>query len=233
MKRPLSVVILLVASACTIRLPDSVAGSGRVVTESRPVSGIHAVSLAGVGELVIDQTGSESLTIEADDNIAPLITTEVTNGELIIGFRPNTIPVRTTELKYTLTVKSLDEINLSGAGTVDATNLAADRLVINSSGAGKITTAGKVTDQEVNLTGAGSYDGANLASENARIEISGVGGATVRVNKTLDVRISGAGSVEYIGSPTVDQEISGAGSVKQREPLVFTARTRRHEDTKC
>jgi hypothetical protein len=213
-----SVVVLLVASACAIRLPNSVTGSGKVITESRPISGIHAVSLTGVGELFIDQTGSESLTLEADDNIMPLITTQVSNGTLIIGFKDNTIPVRTSGLKYTLTVESLDEIDLSGAGTMDARNLTADRLVIGSSGAGKITTAGKVTDQQVTLSGAGGYDGANLETENTRVQVSGVGSATVRVNKTLDAKISGIGSVEYIGNPTVTKEISGAGTVKQREP---------------
>ena len=213
-----SVVVLLAASACAIRLPNSVTGSGRVITESRPVSGFHAVSLTGVGELFIDQTGSESLTLEADDNIMPLIITEVQNGVLVISFKNNTIPIRASGLKYSLTVKAIDQIGLSGAGTVDAQNLAADRLVIISSGAGKITTAGQVTDQQVELSGAGSYDGANLTSETTRVQVSGLGGATVRVNKTLDAEISGIGTVEYIGNPTVTRDISGAGTVKQRAP---------------
>jgi hypothetical protein len=209
-------IVTLVTSAC--RLPNTVAGSGNVVTESRPVSGVNSVSLSGVGELIIDQSGSESLTVEADDNFLPLITTEVRDGRLIIGFKENVIPTRTTRLRFTLNVRELEGIDLSGAGIVNVADLAGDVITINSSGAGTITTAGKVTNQRVNLSGAGSYDGANLDSENASVQLSGLGSAVVRASKTLDATISGAGSVEYIGSPTVNQHISGAGSVKQRQP---------------
>jgi hypothetical protein len=101
---------------------------------------------------------------------------------------------------------------------VTANGLSGPRLNVLSSGAGKIATAGRVTDQRVTLTGAGSYDGANLDSENADIQISGLGSAVVRANSTLDVSISGTGSVEYIGNPQVSRQISGAGTVSQRRP---------------
>jgi hypothetical protein len=179
------------------------------------------VTLAGAGELLIDQigpTGSESLTIEADDNFLPLITTEVRNGRLTIGFKEGIIPTRVSRMRYVLNVSALDGIDLSGAGTVNATNLAGDDLAITSSGAGTITTAGKVTNQRVHMSGAGSYEGSNLDSETASVQLSGLGSAIVRVSETLDANVSGVGSIEYIGSPTVNQQVSGAGAVRQRRP---------------
>src|SRR5262249_20698204 len=44
-------------------------GAGGVRTESRQVSGFTAVELQGFGDLTIEQTGAESLTIEAEDDI--------------------------------------------------------------------------------------------------------------------------------------------------------------------
>jgi hypothetical protein len=167
--------------------------------------------------LVIDQTGAESLTLEGDDNVLALVTTQVRDGALKIDFKSNTL-VNPTRLKFTLSVKSLNAITLSGAGSITANNLSAEALAITSSGAGKITTAGKTIDQSVTLSGAGSYDGAAFDSETASVQISGFGGAVVKVSRELKASISGAGSIEYIGSPQVTQDISGVGSIRQRAP---------------
>jgi hypothetical protein len=67
---------------------DSIWGSGHLVTESRQVSGFDSVLLSGAGELILDQTGVESLTITAEDNIIGELTSDVVGGQLILGTRP-------------------------------------------------------------------------------------------------------------------------------------------------
>lgn len=214
-----SAVAALVLSACSvIRMPTAVRGSGNVVTESRPISGVREVVLTGAGELVIRQSGRESLTVESDDNILPIIITEVRDGRLLIGLRPNTVPANVTRLKYTLDVNELDAIELTGAGRIDAQNLSGPSLGVSSSGVGSISASGKVGSQTIRISGAGSYDGAGLESETADVEISGLGDAVVRVRDSLDVTVSGAGTVNYIGDPEVSKQISGAGTVQQRAP---------------
>ena len=93
MKSIRSVVLVLALGALLWSLAgcDSIFGSGVVVgsgtlkSESRPVSGFTTVTLSTVGSLTIEQTGTESLTVEGDDNIVPLITTVVKNNNLEIG----------------------------------------------------------------------------------------------------------------------------------------------------
>jgi len=182
------------------------------------VSDVLAVALTGAGELVIQQTGTESLTIETDDNLHSLIETPLFQGKVTIGFKSGTFPSRVSKLRYVLTVKSIDSIALSGAGTVTGDNLTADKLTIDSSGAGKITMSGKVGDLTMDMSGAGSFEGDKLEAQTASVKISGVGNAVVNAVKTLDATISGAGNIEYIGSPTVRPTITGAGSIKQRKP---------------
>ncbi len=69
--------LLLVSSGCS-----TVSGSGNVVTETRQVSGFNRIDLAGSGEVTIQQGDAESLTIEADDNVLPRLTSEVSNSTL-------------------------------------------------------------------------------------------------------------------------------------------------------
>jgi hypothetical protein len=58
--------------------------SGNVVTEDRQVSGFDGIAFDGIGELIITQGDTESLTVQADENVMPHIVTEVRGSELNI-----------------------------------------------------------------------------------------------------------------------------------------------------
>jgi len=210
-----------------------VRGSGDIETEERDVSDFHKVHLSGVGNLIITQGEEESLTVEADDNIIPLINTDVFGERLTIGFKRGYNFIPSAKIKFYLTVVDLDEISLSGAGDIDCDdfntdrlefdisgvgdidfNINAERVETTSSGAGDITLSGKVDSQEIDIGGVGKYDAEELESRECSISLSGAGSATVNVSEELDVSISGVGNVNYAGSPHVEQDISGLGRVK-------------------
>jgi hypothetical protein len=50
---------------------------------------LRGVELRGVGNLSIEQTGRESLTVEAEKAVIPKLTARVVDGRLIIGPKPN------------------------------------------------------------------------------------------------------------------------------------------------
>ena len=210
-----------------------VRGSGDTEKVEREVHGFDEVYLTGVGNLIIDQGDEESLLIEADDNIIPLIETDVSGDRLTIGFKRGYNFIPNVKIKFHLTVIELDKISISGAGDIDCDdfntdrlefeisgagdinfNIDADRVETKSSGAGDITLKGIVDSQEVNMSGAGRYNARELKSKECRIQISGAGSATVNVSESLDVNISGVGNVYYIGDPDIDKSISGLGRVK-------------------
>jgi predicted small secreted protein len=216
----LLVVAGLLLSACTTTIVgpsgEQVEGSGNVVEEERDVSGFSAVNLAGVGELLIEQGTEERLVVEADDNIQPMIITQVRNGTLEIGLNGNISLQTATRLTYRLTVYSLDELIVSGAGSVRVNGIESDRLRFRLTGAGDLRASGVVPEQQIIVSGAGTFDGSELSGEDVTVTISGLGNAVVSASNTLDATISGAGSVEYIGNPDIQQEINGLGSISQR-----------------
>lgn len=217
----LTVTLTAILTACTrlvggSGMTETISGSGTVVTETRAVSGFTAVTLQGFGDVIIDQTGSESLRITTDDNFLPYLETEVRGGILFIRTTEDVVFTRVTEMSFHITAAALEAIELAGAGSMTINDLDTDRWQVTLPGAGSITVSGRATAQTVRLSGAGSYHAAGLESETATIESSGAGTAVVRVSDTLDVTIDGLGSVQYIGSPTVTQEINGVGSISQR-----------------
>lgn len=216
--RKAGVLVAAVVAAVSVAACDDIVGSergsGDVTTDSRDVSGFTEIVVLGSGEVVVDVTGSESLTIEAEDNIIPLLTTEVENGRLELGAKSSISP--TKPIRYTITAAQLDGASISGSGNVVATGVDTDAFDVEINGSGSVTPTGTSGALSVEISGSGDYSGEGLTSEVGSVRISGSGAAVVNVTDDLDIEISGSGDVAYLGDPTVSQSISGSGDVTQR-----------------
>jgi Putative auto-transporter adhesin, head GIN domain len=200
--------VVLLVSACSVTK-----GSGQVVTETREVSGFTKVELSGSAELTIEKTGTESLSISAEDNLLPQLTSDVSGDTLILGTKPNTSILPTKPITYSVTVKDLTGMAVSGSGSVRVSNLMTNSLSSKISGSGTITASGAVNDQDVDISGSGRYQAEQMTSKAVKAQISGSGNASVLASDTLDVTISGSGTLTYSGDPKVTQEISGSGKL--------------------
>ncbi len=210
-------------------------GSGHIVTENRPVRGFTAVHLNYPANFTIRQGPSESLSIEADDNVAASIRTQVTGDVLEIdNLRDHNVYITPTRpVNITITVKDLKEINfdsagsvtvqslktdtlttlLDGAGSITFNNLTVKSLVANLSGVGSVHASGTADTMDARVDGLGSLDAANLHSQRATIMLDGMGNATVWVDSDLTANVSGVGSVNYFGSAQVTKNVSGLGNI--------------------
>ena len=217
-------------------LGGAIAGSGVVKTEEYQVSDFDAIVIDYPGEITVRQGKSESVEIEAEDNLLPQLNAEVRNGTLYLenterNWRDRVNP--TKPVLMTITVVELNRVqfptagkmlieglqsdslsvSVSGAGDVNLTELEAGSLDFSLSGAGNINVEGMAESLELSISGFGNFNGGDLQSQTADVHISGAGSATVWVEETLDASISGAGSIDYYGSPQVNERISGVGSV--------------------
>lgn len=225
--------ILAVAAVSCKWTIGVVRGSGDIESEEREVSGFNEIQFTGIGNLIIEQGDEEALVVEADDNIIGLIETEVRGDELHIGFKRGVNIVPTSKVKFYLTVKELDRIDLSGVGDIDCDEFETDDLEFHISGSGDIDfeiiaenietsvsglgdidLSGAVDFQRIQISGSGKYEAKKLESKDCEVEISGLGSATVNVSDDLDIEINGAGNVYYKGDPHVSQHISGLGRIK-------------------
>jgi hypothetical protein len=235
-KRNLIVILTLLAvvavfSACGVRV---VRGSGSLVTETRPVSDFERIVLSGSGEVIVTQGGSESLSIETDDNIMEHLITEVKNGTLTLGFEPGVNIVSPTELVFSVGVDDLSAMVISGSGEIQADGLDTDRLEVDISGSGDVRVAdlsasevtvdisgsgnlnltGEASSQDITVSGSGKYQAGEVCSAAVRVLISGSGDATLCATETLDSTISGSGSVRYYGQPAINSSVSGSGTIQ-------------------
>lgn len=235
-------IALLVSSmACSISSRDinfgfrTVKGSGTSDSETRALNDIQSVSLSGIGELNIQYGDEEQVLIEADDNILPLLTSEVRNGTLYLGVEDGVNIRPNNNVVFTLTlVEPLSSISVSGLGNVNAPDLVGDKTSLEISGSGDIQVesvdtrslnveisglgslsiaSGEANEQTVSISGSGDYDAEDVKSNSASVHISGLGSASIWVTSQLEASISGSGNVKYYGSPTIKKDISGLGDL--------------------
>jgi hypothetical protein len=233
-------VFLLVSVACSVSVnpqgfnSNQVRGSGVVKTETRDVSNFSKVDLNGSGDLTITVGDKEALTIEAEDNILPLLTSEVRGDTLVLSMKPGSSVNPTRPIRYNLTVKNLTSASLLGSGSISGSGLSADSfsasligsgninlekanfktLNANIAGSGNMAIDGTADSQTVTIPGSGEYRAQDLKSQSAHVTIAGSGTTTVWASQSLDANILGSGTIKYYDSPTVSQKITGSGTVQ-------------------
>ncbi len=212
---------------------ETVTGSGQLRSEIRQVTGVSRVELSIDANLEIKQGTAESIQLTAEDNILPVLQTNVVGGTLNIRYQPQ-INVRTFhQPKLVLTVTNLSGLRLSSSGTVKVDPLStgdfeldltsscnvslqgiqADKITTNISSSGDIDIQGVANSLDLHVSSSGNFNAANLELQTASVNLSSSGDVTLWVVKNLDVNISSSGDVTYYGSPTVSQHISSSGEV--------------------
>ena len=211
------IIVTLVSLACQVAIPNAVKGSGIVETEARDVSNFDAISLESMGNVYITVGNTEKLTIEAEDNLLPLLTTEVENGTLKLDVVRGRNINPTEPITYNIIVKDLKNITLAGSGNIYSAPLEADKMTLVLAGSGSINLEGVTsTDFNVTLAGSGNINVDEITAESVDATIDGSGdihmaGEAPRQN--LDVYGSGSYLAGDLQTDTIDINIAGSGNV--------------------
>ena len=211
-----------------------VVGSGQVITETRELAEFDAIELRISGDAHVTIGKATPLEITSDDNILPLIKTEVHERRLVISAGHKFKTKHSPDLK--ITVANLTAAAIAGSGDlhisgVDNKKLAlsvagsgdlrfegkTDLLAVSIAGSGDVRLTGKAEQLTAGIAGSGDIHGFDLVASNATVSIRGSGDAKVNVAKSLNIQIFGSGDVHYKGNPTVCQQVAGSGDVKRRD----------------
>jgi hypothetical protein len=241
----LALPVLGLAIASAIAIPaaqargwssEKVHGSGRIQTETRAPGHFSGVALDLPASLVLRIGATESITLETDDNLLPMIETVIENGTLQIRPSKSRINFDTRRLKIVVQAKAIDKLALGGSGSMDVDPLRAGRLTINIGGSGSINVksidadalsvslggsgdltvgGGAASALSLSIAGSGDVDLGKLKSVNATVNIAGSGDTTISARDTLSVTIAGSGDVNYYGDPRVSKTVMGSGSANR------------------
>ena len=190
-----------------------VKGSGNVQTEKRELANFKAIEVGGAFEVEVVAQKEFGVEIEADDNLLPLIETEVRGGTLEISSEKS---IKSKQrIRVRISAPDIESIQVSGASKVSLANVKNDSLKVYSSGASKIKVDGETRNLDIELSGASKVEAESLKTENVTVDGSGASSAFVNVSGDLKADLSGASNVTYTGNPrNLQKSTSGASSVK-------------------
>jgi hypothetical protein len=206
-----ALMLTLMLSGCI----HGVKGSGVRKTEKRDLAAFNGIETSGAFEVSVNCQKPASFEIEADDNLLPLVQTEVRDGVLRVtttkGYSSN------GGIVLRVTVPDLASIKSTGAGKFNIAGVKNDAFAIRSTGAATVVASGESKSAKIESTGAGTIDAHKLRVNNADVSVTGAASVDVYATDQLDVRVSGAGTVSYSGNPKVNKRLSGAGQVIKKD----------------
>ncbi|HUZ58188.1 MAG TPA: head GIN domain-containing protein [Hanamia sp.] len=215
----------------------TVKGDGNLKKETREVTNFTSLASHGAIDVQISYGTSNSISVEADENLLQYIETTVDNGELIIKPKQNiNLKSRSRMIVYVsmTTINSLSQsgsgnikgdgefsnddkadIKVSGSGNIKLDFGTFHNIGLFVSGSGNIEMKGNTADNiSATVAGSGNIDCSKVNCNEVNARISGSGNVRVSAEKTINAEISGSGNVFYKGDATdITSKISGSGKV--------------------
>jgi hypothetical protein len=207
--------MLIALGGCSFDKFHKTTGSGTMKVDKRSVPAFDAVDISGAFEVEVVVQKEQSLELEGDDNLLPLIRTEVNNGVLEIKNEKSFSTKN--KLRVRISVPSLDGVSTSGASDIVVSAVKSDDFNVNASGAGSLKLSGETKSLKLDTSGACNVDAKDLHAQKVSVDSSGASELEVYATEELQVDSSGAGNVTYYGDPkNVVKETSGAATITKK-----------------
>jgi hypothetical protein len=223
------------AGAWSFGSSEQVQGNGNVKRQAREVGHFTGLAMSLPGKVEVRSGAGEGITIEADDNLLPLIETVVEDGTLTIRNK-HKVSIRTRNLKIVVQARELDRLALAGSGSVDADRVTGSRVRFDIGGSGsmKVRKAegesidvnlggsgelkvdeGSARSLSASIGGSGNIDMARVRVDKASVTVAGSGDATLWIRNNLNLTVAGSGDVNYYGDPQISKSVVGSGGAKR------------------
>ncbi len=188
--------------------------------EARDVQPFESIGVDTFADIVLQRGNMESVRIESEADVAPIIQTVVEHKRLSISTRNDSFNVIPHAVIY-ITYSTLNGLVVEHAGNVtciepiesnwlgivqngkgnidlqvDVTSL--DATVTKSGG---LRLSGSADEAKILNTGPGSFDGINLETSEAKVTIKDSGGISICVEDELSAVLEGTGNLLLKGEP--------------------------------
>jgi hypothetical protein len=192
--------------------PNFVTGSGNIKEEKRTLAPFSSVYIDLAADVTVTKGTSPACTITADDNILPLITTQV-SGEVLTISQSKSF-ASNTQLRVQIVTASLSKLVADGSGDITLNGVDEPKLELVASGSGGLRASGQVDSLQARLEGAGDMSLFDLQARSAEVLLNGAGNIRVSASGTFSGSIEGSGDILVRGHPRMLRSVvNGAGSI--------------------
>lgn len=232
----LSLLLVFSVSSCRTSIEfGSEDGNGTVITETRTVTEkFEKISVSSGIKVLVSQADNVSVSVKTDENILPLISTEVVNGVLVIkaedSFDATTGPEVNVSLPYIMGLKSSSGASIISKSTLKSTSLSvesssgsdininveADYIMLEASSGSTIEATGKALKAETASSSGSSINAGNLMANDVFAQASSGSSSKVHPIISLSAKASSGSQITYKNTPqTLEKTESSGGSISK------------------
>jgi len=208
-----SMAILALAGCAPVHGPAAaVQGEGPMTSESRATGPFHRIHVGDGLRLDARMSGTTSVSVAAQANLLPLISTTVADGELEVSLAARSVSSQ-EPLTVTVVTPALEDVRLDtgAAGTLDVT---APLLELDVTGGASVAASGWVGSLDLHADLGGSADLAGVRVDDATVSIEDGGRATVAADASV-AGVVGPGGNLVLGArpPTIRLDVRDGGTL--------------------
>lgn len=221
-KLTLAALISLSLAGCVVVLNDGsdyVKGNGAATTETRSIASATGLRIENRHRVDMDVEvkvgGAPSLVIEGDDNLVPLVHTEVRGDTLRVWTEARMDSRNPIHVRYT--VQRLDKLESMGSVRTEVQGLPGGPLAVSHTGSGYLELRGRVDRLDVRHSGSGQLYADGLESKTAVVDMVGSGRVNIGSVRGDSLRVSSSGSGSFYARGivhTLDVQVQGSGSAQ-------------------
>jgi len=218
----IAAVLIAASLAVSPAWADKVKGEGPVREEILEVEPFQTIKFCTIGELRIEQGETTSVRIEAQESFLPYIVTRVDDDALIIENKVGVKFGRGKTVRFFVTVKELEALQISGSGDAIVGDLKTNHLSLSLTASGDVELQSlQAGDLKASLTGSGDVAIQSAAAAAVEFYLGGSGDVVADDLATREVifRQSGSGDIKIDGGEAheVQVKITGSGDLRARK----------------
>ena len=230
-------ILALGATSCVFDgFTNTITGNGRVVEESRDISGFTGGLVSSGIDVYLSEGNDFEVRVEADENLIDVIETTMNGSMLEVG--TDRVNIRNAKSKKVyISLPELSALKISSAGDCKGQTLfhcddldlsvssagdlnlevKARRIDLDISSSGDVKLAGETEDFVVSLSSAGDLYAFDLQAGNVEVNVSSAGDARVYATEEISMSASSAGNIYYKGdAKVIRSSTSSAGDIVKK-----------------
>lgn len=171
-----------------------VVGTGPVDSMTVSLPTFHSIINTATFDINVTKGIPQSVVLRAQQNILNVMTYTVVNGVLTLGFQDNVNVTTSEEVSANITVAEINRTAIIGAGNFVLSGAQQNKLDIDITGAGNVEAYNLAVDTcNIVITGVGN---SKVRVNNLlNVTITGVGNVYYKGNPTIISTITGTGRV--------------------------------------
>ncbi|RIA09134.1 putative autotransporter adhesin-like protein [Flavobacteriaceae bacterium MAR_2010_72] len=227
---------LLFSCDFNMNLSPGISGNGNVVTVDRTVEGnFNKIEVSRGMDVYLTQSDTETIEVEADENLQDIIVTEIKDNVLKIYADQNIRQSKSQ--KVFVNFRSVSSISSSSGSDVYSTNTIAaeslelstssgsdmelnvntERINCSSSSGSDLKLSGKTNTLYAEASSGSDIKAGSLDAVTSHVKASSGADITVNTSKELIAKASSGGDIKYYGNPEkIDKSDGVSGSISKQ-----------------